>query len=64
MKLSFSDIPMLKGFIYERQKRIEELEKLPSSPENLAEIRKITAEAKDLARSVKALKGNMYPYAS
>lgn len=61
--LKYADIPNLKEFIKVRKERIAELEQLPPTPERLAEVRKITVEARDLERSIKELKGNMYPYA-
>ena len=64
MKLSYQDIPYLKQFIQERKERIAELAKLEPTLERLAEVRKITVEARDLERSLRELKGNMYPYAS
>ena len=61
--LKFTDIPNLKEFIRVRKERIAELEQLPPTPEHLAEVRKITVEARNIERSIKELKGNMYPYA-
>ena len=62
--LKYSDIPMMKSFIEAKRERIEELEKLEPTAERLAEINRITLEAKILKRDIKILKGNMYPYAT
>lgn len=62
--LRYGDITRIQEFINLKYKRILELEKLAPSPENLAEVRKITREAKDLKDTIVRLKGNTYPYAS
>jgi len=64
MKPCFNDILQIKQWIKDRQTKLEELSELPPTPERLAEVRKIQMEANDLKRSIKELKGNMYPYAS
>ena len=63
MKLTFADIPQLKAWIAERKNQLEELKNAEPTPDNLKKVRKIETEAKDLQRKIKALKGNMYPYA-
>ena len=63
MKPCYQDIPTIRAWIETRKNRIAELEAMEPTSEHLAEVRKITAEARDLERTLKALKGNMYPYA-
>lgn len=62
--LRYHDIPAMKDFIRIKRDRIHELEQLAPTPERLAEVRKITQEAKDLQRTVRELRGNMYPYSA
>ena len=60
--LRYSDIPAIKEHINLKYRRICELEKMKPTPERLAEVTRIEKEAKILQKTVKELKGNMYPY--
>jgi len=64
MKLTYNDIPQIKEWIKQRYEMLDEFEKLPATSENLHKVNRIRIEARDLERTIKSLRGNMYPYAS